>query len=95
MTRKELTKWLLAPGAAALLVNTAVWAGPAGDESPSADHDAPKTQKVTGTHLKREVEMVGKQYNTAQPVTVITREQIDGSGLTNIRDVLQKHPIVR
>ena len=42
--------------------------------------------EVTGSRIKR------TDYETAQPVAVVTREDIERTGLTNIGDILQRIP---
>ncbi len=44
------------------------------------------TIEVTGSRIRR------ADYETAQPVTVVTREDIERTGLTNIGDLLQELP---
>lgn len=44
------------------------------------------TIEVTGSRIKR------TDYETAQPIVVITREDIERTGLTNIGDILQRLP---
>ena len=60
--------------------------GSADDLSADGDSTQLGTIQVTGSRIKR------TDFETAQPVLVVTREQIERTGLTTIGDILQEIP---
>src|SRR5690242_5316333 len=63
-----------------------VQTGEAETAPPAAEATHLDTIEVTGSRIKR------TDYETAQPVLVLKREDIERTGLTNIGDILQRIP---
>jgi len=85
-TLSKAVRYALVAGAATALAAPAVFAQDAAQSSNNQNQNNTAQLgkiEVTGTRIKR------TDVETAQPVTIITRKQIQASGLTSIGDVLQ------
>ena len=78
---RQAVRMALATGALAATVATPAFAQAPGEEASQLDR-----VQVTGTRISR------SEIETAQPVTVITREDINLSGKLTVADLLQQSP---
>ncbi|MGH8401825.1 MAG: TonB-dependent receptor domain-containing protein [Gammaproteobacteria bacterium] len=88
---RKAVRYALVAGAASAMAAPAVFAQSAPQQTPANNQNQNQNAntaqlgkiEVTGTRIKR------TDVETAQPVTIITAQQIQQSGLTSIGDVLQ------
>jgi outer membrane cobalamin receptor len=68
------------------------WALIIGLATPTLAWAEPTKETVTGSHIPREVQRIGRTTDSIAPVYVLDRTDIDRSGATSVGAVLRRVP---